>query len=314
MHWILYIIGWLLIKLVQLLPLPVVARIGRFLGALAYFIDARHRKVAIKNLQMCFSELTPQQVRSIAHENFRRIGENFLSAIKTASMPVEQLRDYVEIVGAEKMLNAASKTDHHNIVVAIGHFGNFELYAKFGQFYPQFKCATTYRSLRQEPLNRLLQSLRERSGCLYFERRTDAQKLRSAMQNSWLVLGLLADQHAGDNGLRLPFFGIECSTSAAPALFALRYKCPLLTAICYRIAPAKWRIEIGDEIPTYDNSTKRDIRDISLDINKAFEIAIKRDPANWFWVHNRWKKPPQKLNYTSIPDMQFENDNTSPKH
>jgi KDO2-lipid IV(A) lauroyltransferase len=33
-----------------------------------------------------------------------------------------------------------------------------------------------------------------------------------------------------------------------------------------------------------------------LDVNRAFEDAVRRDPANWFWVHNRWKpgrtKPP----------------------
>jgi KDO2-lipid IV(A) lauroyltransferase len=28
---------------------------------------------------------------------------------------------------------------------------------------------------------------------------------------------------------------------------------------------------------------------IMLDVNRAFEAAVRRDPANWFWVHNRWK-------------------------
>jgi KDO2-lipid IV(A) lauroyltransferase len=27
------------------------------------------------------------------------------------------------------------------------------------------------------------------------------------------------------------------------------------------------------------------------DVNRAFEIAVRRDPANWFWVHKRWKIP-----------------------
>jgi KDO2-lipid IV(A) lauroyltransferase len=31
------------------------------------------------------------------------------------------------------------------------------------------------------------------------------------------------------------------------------------------------------------------VRDITADINRAFEAAIRRDPANWFWVHDRWK-------------------------
>jgi len=108
------------------------------------------------------------------------------------------------------------------------------------------------------------------------------------------VLGLLADQHAGDKGLRLPFFGHECSTSGAPAVLALRYHCPVFTAICYRLAPGRWRIEVGDEIPTRDNGQPRCVAAITADIVQAFEAAIRRDPANWFWVHNRWKAPKLK--------------------
>jgi len=29
-----------------------------------------------------------------------------------------------------------------------------------------------------------------------------------------------------------------------------------------------------------------------LEVNQAFETAIRRDPANWFWVHKRWKPNP----------------------
>jgi lauroyl/myristoyl acyltransferase len=152
-----------------------------------------------------------------------------------------------------------------------------------------FKCATTYRGLRQPSLNRLMQSLRERSGCRFFERRTDAAALKAAMSDTGLLLGLLADQHAGEGGLRLPFLGQECSTSAAPAVFALRYRCPLHTGICYRVGLGKWRIEAGDEIPTYENNRPRTVEAIMTDVNRAFELAVRQDPANWFWVHDRWR-------------------------
>ncbi len=109
------------------------------------------------------------------------------------------------------------------------------------------------------------------------------------MNETGLMIGFLADQHAGNGGLRVPFFGRESSTSPAPAVFALRYNAPLYTAICYRIGLAQWRIEVGDEIPTFENEKRRDAESIMLDVNHAFESAIRRAPANWFWVHNRWK-------------------------
>jgi KDO2-lipid IV(A) lauroyltransferase len=173
--------------------------------------------------------------------------------------------------------------------VAIGHFGNFELYARFGDMNRGYECATTYRALRQPALNRLLQRLRARSGCIYFERRTGAELLKTALSERRVLLGLLADQHAGQRGVSAPFFGRACSTTPAPAILALRYGCPLHTGICYRIGLGRWRIEAGPAIPTRENGQPRSLEAITCDINKALEAAVRRDPANWFWVHKRWK-------------------------
>jgi len=279
-----------LIACIQCLPLIWVARLGRVGGGLAFFLDARHRRVALRNLTMCFGkEMSAEDIRSLAQENFRRIGESFACAVKTASMTFEELRQHVEFVMPPEFTTG---TQLNRVVAAIGHFGNFELYARFGQFVPGYKSATTYRGLRQPSLNRLMQSMREHSGCSFFERRFEGHALRVFMKGAHVILGLLADQHAGDAGLRLPFLGQDCSTSAAPAIFALRYDCALYTGICYRIGLARWRIEAGNPIRLHENGAPRSTAAIMLEINHAFEAAVRRDPANWFWVHNRWKPPP----------------------
>jgi lauroyl/myristoyl acyltransferase len=275
---------------IQALPLRLVARLGRLGGGLFYLLDARHRKVALANLALCFGqEKSADERRAIARENFQRIGENFASAVKTAVMSPEQMRPHLTFLGAEKIRPYEANAGPQNRVVAIGHFGNFEIYTRFGEYVPVFKRGSTYRGLRQPSLNRLLKSLRERSGCHFYERRSDAAALKADMAGPGLLLGLLADQHAGDRGLRLPFLGHDCSMSTAPAVFALRYRCPLYTSICYRVGLAQWQIEVGDEIPTLQDGQPRSIEDLCRDINRAFEIAVRRDPANWFWVHNRWK-------------------------
>lgn len=279
---IVYFFARALIAVIQWLPLPLVARIGRAAGALAYRVDARHRKVAVDNLQMCFgAEKSREEIIALARENFRRIGENYCCAIKTAGMSVEALRPYVEFVNAEQL------QPPRRLVLAVGHFGNFELYPRFQNFSSGYQCATTYRALKQPELNALMQSLREKSGCLFFERRTDGPLLRAAMHGSNIILGLLSDQSS--RGLRAPFLGHDCDTGLAPAVFALRYQCELYTAFCFRVAPAKWRLELGDKIATLENGAHRSSADIMRDVNRSFEKAIRRDPANWFWVHRRWK-------------------------
>ncbi|HTV75515.1 MAG TPA: hypothetical protein VMD57_00845, partial [Candidatus Baltobacteraceae bacterium] len=72
-----------LIALLQALPLPTVARLGRFGGAMAFHLDARHRRVTLNNLRMCFGgEKSEQEIVALAKENFRRIGESYCCAIK----------------------------------------------------------------------------------------------------------------------------------------------------------------------------------------------------------------------------------------
>jgi len=178
-----------------------------------------------------------------------------------------------------------------SFLFAMGHFGNFELYAKSGVFVPDFELSTTYRGFRQPWLEQLILSLRRKSGVSLFDRRWDGRKLRAFMNRPGTITGLLADQSAGRSGMRLPFFGRPCSVTPAPALFALRYNLSLHGCFCRRLGLGRWEIDIGPEIPTHNHDQARPIEDIMSDINSQFESFILEDPANWFWVHDRWKKP-----------------------
>ena len=288
MNFAIYWIGRAFIAFIQMLPLPLVARLGRAIGALTYVLDARHRKVVVQNLTMCFGrEMTTAEITAITRENFRRIAENYLSSIKTASMTPQQVKPFFDLIGTEKLLPRAKEAAPQSRVIALGHFGNFELYARFGELVPVFKCCTTYRALKQPALNRLMLEVRKRADCYFFERRLEGAALRAAIHGKNLLVGLLADQSS--KGVRIPFLGHDCNTSTATAVLALRYNFPLFTAICYRTGLAKWRVELGDEIPTHENGRPRSVEAIMREVNLALEKAVRRDPANWLWVHRRWK-------------------------
>jgi KDO2-lipid IV(A) lauroyltransferase len=285
---LIYLLARAVVAVIQALPLPFVARAGRALGGLAFHLTARYRRVTIQNLTRCFgAEKSPAEIAELARENFRRIGENYAAAVKTASMTAAELQPHVEFVGADHLPPPRAGAPLPNVVIAIGHFGNFELYARFHDLRPDYRCATTYRALKQPALNRLLLSLRQRSGCQFFERRTDGPLLRAALGQGGLILGLLADQSS--KGLRAPFLGHDCDTGLAPAVLALRYRTELYTGFCYRVASAQWRLELGQQIATHEDGQPRTSEAIMRDVNRSFEAAVLRDPANWFWVHRRWK-------------------------
>lgn len=288
MNTVLYHLGRVLIVFIQRLPLRWVAWMGRTSGGLVFYLDARHRQVAIKNLSMCFGhEKVPSEIASIARENFRRIGENYACSVKTSGMSFEALKPHLEFAGFEKLPPPNGAGRAQNVVAAIGHFGNFELYARIQDVRPDLQGATTYRALKQPGVNRLMQSLRGSNGCRFFERRTEGSGLRGLLNRRGAIIGLLVDQSS--RGMRAPFLGHDCHTNLAAAVLALRYHCELFSIICHRVSLAKWRLEVGEPIPTRANGSARTSEAIMHEVNLALEAAVRRDPANWFWVHRRWK-------------------------
>jgi lauroyl/myristoyl acyltransferase len=278
------------IGFVCLLPMRWAAHLGRSCGQLAYYIDRRHRRVAKKNLACCFGQKTPREIAGIARENFRRIGENICCAIKSSSMNEEAVSEVLDI---RQSVSENSKTAlaARNVIFASGHFGNFELFSRIVPHFRHYRAAATYRGIRPPSLDGLLKNLRSRSGMVFYERRAGAELLKKDLSGGGMLLVLFSDQSDRENGLELPFLGRPAFTNRAPAVMAARYECALFVPICYRVGLGQYRIELGEPIPTrLSNGERRSCEAITRDINGAYEAAIFRDPANWFWVHNRWKK------------------------
>ena len=172
--------------------------------------------------------------------------------------------------------------------MAIGHFGNFELYARIRPPCPIIKCATTYRALNQPALNRLHAELRGKTAACFLNAAPDGAELRDRMNHGGVLLGLLADQSS--HGLRVPFLGHDCNTGLAPAVLALRYHCRTVHRHLLPRGPGRMAVGNRRRNPTHENGRPRPSADIMRDVNRELEAAVRRDPANWFWVHRRWKE------------------------
>lgn len=283
-------VAQLAIGFVCLLPIRWAAQLGRGCGQIAYYLDGRHRRVARKNLACCFPGKTPREISALARENFRRIGENISCAIKSSSMDENTVARVLEVQrSASESSNAALTA--RNVLLASGHFGSFELFSRIVPHFRQYRTAATYRGIRPESLDQLLRKLRGKAGMVLYERRAGAELLKKELSDGGLMLVLFSDQSDREKGLELPFLGRPAFTNRAPAVMATRYDCALFVPICYRVGLGKYRIEMGEPIPTRQaNGARRSCEAITRDINSAYETAILRDPANWFWVHNRWKQ------------------------
>ena len=295
----------LAISLIRCFPLRGVAWMGRIVGGWAFHLDRRHRMRAIENLTLVFGkEWSTDKIAAVAKENFRRLGENYASAIRMAFMSEAAKEACLTVTGTEHLARSAGQ-EAGNDIVAIGHFGNFEAYTRIAAAVNAPEGATTYRALKNKGANRVMETLRHREGMTYFERRKDAEALKNRLRRGGLLLGLLSDHYAGRGGVTCRFLGHPCSSSPASVVLAMRYKARLFTAVCYRVELARWRIDIGREIPLKKGKKLRPVSEVTQEVQEALGDAVRRDPANWFWVHHRWRtvKPaPKSGPGATVPD------------
>ena len=85
----------------------------------------------------------------------------------------------------------------------------------------------------------------------------------------------------------MPFFNRLCSTSPLPATLAIRANAAVIPSAVYTSGFARWRVVVEEEIPYDPANPER----LTADINAVLERQVRQSPADWFWVHNRWKTP-----------------------
>ena len=272
-------------RLIARLPIGVVFRAGAVLGGLAHWLLAPYRRLVIANMTLAFgAEKSPGEIRRMAREHFTRLGGNFFSAVKLASMPPEQIRQHVQIEGLELLKEAVAQPP--GAVFAITHLGNWEVLAQMAPIHFPCKTGTIYQRLGNRHIDADIRAARARLGLEPLERKEGFQRATVLLREGGAV-GVLVDQHAGDKGIWAPFFGRLASTTPLAATLALRTGATLLTTAVYTEKPGHWRMVI--EKPTLSDT--RDAAELTAELNLALEAQIRRSPADWFWVHNRWKTP-----------------------
>lgn len=280
-----YLIFRALIRVISFLPIVVVYHLGALLGGLAYWVLVPYRRLVIDNMTLVFgSEKTPRQIRHMAREHFTQLGANLLSTLKLSQMPGEKILEHVRVEGLE--LLEATVTSGTGSVFACAHLGNWEVLAQMGPLRFPCKTGTIYQRLGNRYIDADIRAARARLGMALFERKAGFLNAAQLVRDGGSI-GVLVDQHAGDGGIWCPFFGRLASTSPLAATLVLHTKGTLLCTGIHTEKPGYWKMLI--EKPEVSNT--QDVATLTAEINLAIEAQIRRSPADWFWVHNRWKTP-----------------------
>ena len=268
------------------LPLPVLFVFGEFLGFCAWIFLGNYRHLAQRNIAIAFGrEKSPRELRRLVRRHFQRLGGNLLCSIKLGVMPLEKIAARIEAENLDiihRQLRAGRP-----VVVILSHLSNWELFAHIMPKYIGYvRNSTIYQKLGNRFIDEHLCRMRGRAGVEMFNRKEGFEKAIKLLRDGG-VIGILSDQHSGDSGLWVPFFGRLASTSPLPALLAKRTGAALVGAAIYTDGLACWRIVVSPALEVKQASVEL----LTAKTNDLIAAQISRAPEDWFWVHDRWKIP-----------------------
>jgi Kdo2-lipid IVA lauroyltransferase/acyltransferase len=292
--YLVYLVVRLVVAIAQALSVEQSYAFARFLAAVLYRVDRRHRDVGLENLKMAFgdryTEVERDQIVRGVYQHFCMVLMEILHIPR--KLHLTTWRERITLVGHEKVVDRLLKGGP--LIMLTGHFGNWEMAGYlFGVF--GFPPNSVARPLDNPYLDRFLRTFRKRTGQKMIPKTGGYDQMLDVLRSGG-VLSFLADQDAGQNGLYVEFFGRPASTHKAIALLALAHNAPVIVGYARRIGPG-FRYEVGcSEIiePSEWTGTADDVRLLTQRYTSALETIIRRDPDQYLWLHRRWKHQPKK--------------------
>ncbi|MEI6323548.1 MAG: lipopolysaccharide heptosyltransferase II [bacterium] len=286
---LLYLLALGLVSLIRVLPITVCFLLGQLLGLLVWAILPGYRRLSKQNLHIAFgAEMNAPLAAKITREHFANLGANILCSIKIPALSEKQLRSRLSFDHEQDWKDwiVGKKAGGRGTVAALSHSGNWEINAQIAEFVKPRRAGCVYQALRNTQMDDLVNSDRRSRGVSTFDRKKEMQGAASLLKEGG-VCGVLTDQHAGNAGIWMPLFGKLASTSPLAASLAQRTGSVLAQVSVRTVGLARWIIHTSAPVPTEG----REIADITMDLNRLLEQEIRHSPADWFWVHNRWKLP-----------------------
>ena len=262
-------------------------RLGNALGSLWFFIDKKHRDIALENLTCAFGqEKTPREIDRLAQQIFQHFGQVLFEIGWSLHLQERDFTNYFRIEGLSHYKNAYAK--NKGILLLMAHVGNWEL-LPIPAAMAAIPSAIVFRPLDFEPLNQFFINLRSRFGARMIAKGDGMRGILKSLRQGECV-ALLMDQRVNwTKSLPVDFFGRKAYTHKSMAMVALKTGVPVVPLFLIR-DQAGFTAKFGAEVPLYKTGDRtKDLMENTLRYNRIIEDIIRQYPDQWFWLHRRWK-------------------------
>jgi len=274
-----------LMWLLHLLPLPLLALLGRGLGALLHLVGRERRHVALTNLRLCFPEWSEQQRAALVREHFAVFGRSFLERGLLWWSSPRRLRRLVKVEGMEHLDAQLGRP----VILLVPHFVGLDM--GWTRLTLERDMVSIYANQKNLLFNAALYKGRMRFGDSRLLSRQEGTRPALRLMREGRPFYYLPDMDYGQRDtIFVPFFGMPAATITGLSRLT-RLGQALVLPVITRMLPDGRGYQVTIEAPWQD-FPGASIEEDTRRMNAYIEERIMSMPEQYFWLHKRFKTRP----------------------
>ena len=294
--------------LLHWLPLAVQAWLGRGLGRLLYATAGSRREVALRNLELCLPEQTNAQRELLAREHFLWLGRSILERGLLWYASPARLKRLIHVEGD---VSLAERSDQP-VMWLVPHFMALDVAGVAVLLFQKRKGISIYQAQSNPVMDAAIRRGRLRLGnAEIFPRDDSARALLRAIRRGDAFFNLPDMDFGARDAAFVPFFGIPAATLLAPSRMARALGMRVQPVLATLLAPSRLARALGmlvqpvvaETLPGGQGYRVRflapwahfpsdDALADTAAMNRWIETEIRANPAQYLWVHKRFKTRP----------------------
>lgn len=277
-----------LARLTLLLPLKWQMKLGSGIGLLAMKLAGSRVNTAKRNLELCFPQMSEAERETLLRRNFQETGKAIFDTINAWWWSNDKVQKHMQIKGQEHVEQTLAAGQ--GVILFAVHCLPLEMGARiFGQFQPG---VGVYRPHNNPVMEYLQVKGRLRSNKALVPKRDLRQMVRCLRNPD--VIWYTADQDFGrSSAIFIPFFAVpDAATITGGTTLAKLGKAKVLPFFVERNADdTGYNIEIQAPLDNFPG--ENEVEDAKRG-NGIVEQLISRNPAQYMWLHRRFKTRPNE--------------------
>ena len=277
-----------LLWLVHGLPLRAQVAIGGGLGALLHRLALPRRRIALRNVELCMPELDAAERAQLVREHFHWLGRSIVERGLLWYAPAQHLRGLIHVEGD---IGLAERSEAP-VMWLVPHFLALDVAAAAVLLFQARPGATIYQTQSSPVFDAAIRRGRLRFGhAELFSRSEGARPLMRAIRDRRLCFFNLPDMDFGARDAAfVPFFGVQAATLLAPSRMAKALNMVVQPVLAHMLPGTQgYRVRFLE--PWRDFPSADPLADAAR-MNLWIEAQVRADPAQYLWVHKRFKTRP----------------------